>query len=89
MFDAITIPAMEFAMRTTLTIDDDVLEAAREMASRQRRSIGEVVSELVRVGLRPTSPSPSTAGVPHLPLRADARPVTLKMVNRLRDDLAE
>ena len=30
---------------------------------------------------------PDTPGVPHLPLRVDARPVTLEMVNRLRDDL--
>ena len=32
---------------------------------------------------------PDTSGVPRLPLRADARPVTLDMVNRLRDDLPE
>ena len=78
-------------MRTTLTIDDDILDAARDLAARQNKTIGEVVSELARRALRPTvSDTAATAGgVPLLPVRADARPVTLEMVNRLRDDLAE
>ena len=77
-------------MRTTLTIDDDILDAARELASRQNKSIGEVVSELARRALRPAVSEVATAGgVPLLPVRADARTVTLEMVNRLRDDPAE
>ena len=35
-------------MRTTLTIDDDVLAAAKGLASRQKKTLGEVVSELAR-----------------------------------------
>ena len=42
-------------MRTTLDIDDDVLEAAKERARRERKTAGEVVSELIRRGL--TAPS--------------------------------
>jgi hypothetical protein len=77
-------------MRTTLTIDDDVLDAARDLASRQKKSIGEVISTLTRQALRPTTkPTFTPGGVPLLPLRADAKPVTLEMVNRLRDELAE
>jgi hypothetical protein len=38
-------------MRTTLAIDDDVLEVARRLAVRENRSLGEIVSELARVGL--------------------------------------
>jgi hypothetical protein len=77
-------------MRTTLTIDDDVLEAARDLASRQKKSIGEVISALTRQALRPAAkPAATPGGVPLLPLRADAKPVTLEMVNRLRDELAE
>ncbi len=38
-------------MRTTLDLDDDVLLAAKERARRQRRSVGAVVSELVRQSL--------------------------------------
>jgi hypothetical protein len=76
-----------FAMRTTLSIDDDILDAARELAARQQKSIGEVVSELARQALRPAASGSATpGGVPLLPVRADATPVTLEMVNRLRDD---
>ena len=75
-------------MRTTLAIDDDVLAAARDMASRQRKSMGEVISGLARQALRPARPTPTIRkGIALLPLREDARPVTLEMVNRLREEL--
>lgn len=35
-------------MRTTLDIEDDVLAAAKEMASRQRVSAGTMISRLLR-----------------------------------------
>lgn len=35
-------------MRTTLIIDDDVLEAVRDRARREGRTAGEVLSELAR-----------------------------------------
>lgn len=38
-------------MRTTLTIDDDVLAAAQERARRERRTVGQVISELARESL--------------------------------------
>ncbi len=75
-------------MRTTLTIDDDVLEAARELAAQERKSIGEVLSSLAREALRPKKQTRRTRnGVPLLPVRSDSVPVTLEFVNQLRDDL--
>lgn len=38
-------------MRTTLSIDDDVFYAVKSLARRQSRSVGEVLSELVRQAL--------------------------------------
>ena len=35
-------------MRTTLDIDDDVLFAAKEIAKREKKTIGQVVSEQAR-----------------------------------------
>jgi len=35
-------------MRTTLDIADDVLMAAKDRAGRQKRSVGEILSELAR-----------------------------------------
>lgn len=40
-------------MRTTLAIDDDVLDDARELAATQGRSIGAVISDLARRSLAP------------------------------------
>jgi hypothetical protein len=40
-------------MRTTLNLDDDVMEAARFLAESERRPLGQVVSELARRGLAP------------------------------------
>ena len=39
-------------MRTTLTLADDVYEAARTLAQGSGQSLGTVVSELARRGLR-------------------------------------
>jgi hypothetical protein len=38
-------------MRTTLDIDDDVLQAAKEHARRDKKTVGEVISELARSAL--------------------------------------
>jgi len=43
-------------MRTTLTIDDDVLHAARTLAAERGQSVGAVLSELARRGLKPAAP---------------------------------
>ena len=75
-------------MRTTLTIDDDVLAAAKGLAARQHKSLGEVISALSRQALRPTAATPKARnGVPLLMARAAATPVTPEMVNQLRDEL--
>lgn len=38
-------------MRTTLDIADDVLQTARDLARREKKTLGEVVSELARRAL--------------------------------------
>lgn len=73
-------------MRTTLDIDEDVLLAAKEMASLQRTSTGRALSELARRALLPSDAAPAVrSGVPLLPKRPGERPVSLELVNRLRD----
>lgn len=39
------------SVRTTLDIDDDVLAAAKDLARRQNRTAGEVISDLTRRAL--------------------------------------
>ena len=38
-------------MRTTLDITDDVLYAAKDLARRERKTVGQVVSDLMRQAL--------------------------------------
>src|SRR5437868_741842 len=55
-------------MRTTVDIEDDILEAARELAESRGTTIGRVLSELARRGLEPTrQPAKVRNGVPLLP----------------------
>ena len=47
-------------MRTTLDIDDDVVQAAKDLARRQKKTAGAVLSALARMGLS-ASTGPSAA----------------------------
>jgi hypothetical protein len=74
-------------MRTTLDIDDDVLQAAKELGALHGKSAGQMVSELARRALSPTMSHRLRNGVPVLPRRpaGSLRP-TMRLVNDLRDD---
>ena len=72
--------------RTTLDLDDDVLQAAKELASGRGTTAGRVVSELIRKALEPTRAARVRNGVPVLPRRPAGAPrPTMKLVNELRD----
>ena len=76
-------------MRTTLAIDDDVLNAARAIAAQTRTSVGEVISDLARRSI--TQATPDTwpefrNGIRLLPHRKGAV-VTTEQINALRDEL--
>ena len=73
-------------MRTTLDIADDVLAAAKAIAREQKKTTGEVVSELARSGLRKPLRVGSRGGVPVLKIRDPQTRVTLELVNALRDE---
>lgn len=47
-------------MRTTLSLSDDVFLIARQVAARERISLGEAVSRLAREGFRAQSQKPAT-----------------------------
>ncbi|HPO19133.1 MAG TPA: CopG family transcriptional regulator [Rubrivivax sp.] len=75
-------------MRTTLTIDDDVLALAKAMAQRQQKSVGEVISALARQALMPAkAPQGLRNSVPLLRVKPGGAAVTPEWVNRLRDEL--
>jgi hypothetical protein len=76
-------------MRATLAIDDDVLAAAKHLAERDQKSVGEVISTLARQGLARGARGTRTErnGVPLLPNRRGAAPVSPELISQLRDEL--
>jgi len=73
-------------MRTTLDLDEDVLQAAKELAAARGSTAGKIVSELVRKALAPPETGRVRNGVPLLPRRPPGAPKpTMALVNRLRE----
>lgn len=72
-------------MRTTLDIDDDVLETVRELAAAERRSIGSLLSELARRGLTPATVDWSGER-PVIRSPPGSPPITPEMVRRGLDE---
>ena len=73
-------------MRTTLDIDDDVLQAVKELAEVRGVTAGQALSALARQALTPGRPARTRNGIPVLPRRAASAPrPTMKLVNDLRD----
>lgn len=86
MFDAVA----SCIMRTTLDIEDDVLQAAKEIGRRTRSSTGKALSDLARQAL--TQPRARTVkeekalyGFRPLPA-APGKIVTNEQINRLREE---
>jgi hypothetical protein len=74
-------------VRTTLDIDEDVLDSAKELAARRGTTAGRVLSDLARSALAPQGRSPRKRnGVPLLPERRGAGLVTPEIVKRLREE---
>lgn len=83
-------------MRTTLDISDDVLYAAKEVARRDKKTLGQIASELMRRGLNNPPPAVVDAsaskgidgrlaelGFRTLPSRGGI--VTNELIDRLRE----
>ena len=82
-------------MRTTLDIDDDVLFAAKELAAKEKKTAGKILSDFFRRALQaPAAPSLRSKtgkdkfvmknGFPVLP--AGGRIVTTEMIQRIMDE---
>jgi dihydroxyacetone kinase len=80
-------------MRTTLEIDDDVLEIAKHRAKAERKTAGQVISELVRQALAEPrkrldfSKVEIRNGIPVLPSRGGV--VTKELVDQLIEESGE
>ena len=74
-------------MRTTLDLDDDILQAVKEIAANRGTTAGSVLSGLARKALEPIEPPVIRNGVPLLSRRPAGSPKpTMALVNSLRDE---
>jgi hypothetical protein len=98
MFDVIasSIKTSGDDMRTTLDIADDVLFAAKEIAQREKKSIGQVMSDLARKAFAVGAyQPPADQMVPHVserlaqygiqPLPSRGVVISNELIERLRD----
>lgn len=71
-------------MRTTVDLDEDILRVAKDLARDRDQSLGRVLSDLVRQGLKPPARTRSVRdGIPVFPRLPGAKPVTSEMVKEL------
>ncbi len=78
-------------MRTTLDLDDDVLASAKEIARREKKTAGQVLSELARQALTGGAGMPGPARSRRTPAHGfiafepRGTVVTNETIDRLRD----
>lgn len=73
-------------MRTTLNIDDDILQVLKQYADSRALPIGKAASELVRRGLAAPCPTRVIDGVVVFDLPKDSPKVTSKRVKELESE---
>jgi hypothetical protein len=76
-------------VRTTLDIADDVLQAAKERARREKKTAGEVISELARSALTRPPEAQSKLARPKSGFRPFPRRggiVTNELIDKLREE---
>ena len=83
-------------MRTTLDLDDDVLASAKEIAQRENKTAGQVLSALARQALTQgprggagATPRTGTAAFGFKPFAPRGAVVTNDLIRKLRDEADE
>ncbi len=75
-------------MRTTVRIDDDLLNVAKSMAFQQDHTLGQVISDLMRRGIRAMSAiQKSKDSFPVFQVPDNARPITLETVKLAEEEM--
>ena len=73
-------------MRTTLTLDDDILELAARQAKLRGVSLGKAVSDLLRRGLNAPTAAEDKGGLVVFQLPKDSPKVTTDEVRRIESE---
>lgn len=71
-----------------MNIDDEILDAAKVLAEERKVSVGTVISELARKGLRQTTlETEKNGGFPVFKTSPGSTPITLRRVKDFEDDI--
>ena len=73
-------------MRTTITIDDDLLAAAKSLAQARSVPVGTVISELARKGLKSSARTRRKSSFPVFSVPSTAHPITFEDVKKIEDE---
>lgn len=73
-------------MRTTINLDEDVLEAAKQYADSRDLPLGKAVSDLVRRGLNAPVPTKIVNGIRVVILPKGSPKIETEKVKRLLED---
>ncbi|MGC9987371.1 MAG: hypothetical protein ABSC07_02200 [Terriglobales bacterium] len=73
-------------MRTTLSLDEDVIQLVKSYAENRSMAMGKAVSELVRRGLSAPVKTRTVNGLVVFDVPEDGDPVTSERVKRLEAD---
>ena len=73
-------------MRTTIDIDDDILQAAKSLARSNRVSLGRALSQLARKGLQPQVTTFDDEFFPTFPCGPGDAPVTSEQVKEALEE---
>ena len=94
MFDVLSSSVrndIDLMMRTTINIDDDVLNAVKELARRQAQPVGDVASKLLREALcgkhNELRETPARYGFQ--PFEKSTDIVTNELINQLREQAGD
>jgi hypothetical protein len=74
-------------MRTTLNLDDDVLEMVRHYSEARSMALGKAASELVRRGFSSPTPTRMVNGIVVFDLPPDSPKITTERVRELESEL--
>ena len=74
-------------MRTTLNLDDDVMQMIREYSEARSLALGKAASELLRKGFSSPTPTRIVNGIVVFDVPPDDPPITVEKVKRLESEL--
>ena len=74
-------------MRTTLNLDDDVLQMVRQYSEARSLALGKAASELVRKGFATPTPTHVVNGVVVFDLPPDSPAVTTEKIKQIESEL--